>query len=62
MKAVDVYEYGEARGYGEKKLQRALKKIGGISEKTGFHGAWWWKLPGCEISEGDGMSGDSDEL
>lgn len=62
MRAVDVYEYGEVRGYGEKKLQRVLKKIGGMSEKSAFHGAWWWKLPGCEISEGDGMSGDNDEL
>lgn len=61
-KAADVYAYGEAQGYGEKKLQRALNKIGGISEKSAFHGAWWWKLPGREIPTGDGMSGDIDEL
>lgn len=62
IKAVDVYEYGEKRGYGERKLQRALKKIGGISEKAGFRSPTWWKLPGYKISDSDGMSGDDGEL
>ncbi|UCV28083.1 AAA family ATPase [Ferribacterium limneticum] len=62
MKAVDVYECGASQGYAERKLQRALKKIGGVSEKPGFRSPAWWKLPGCEHSDDDGMSGDDGEL
>lgn len=49
MRAAEVYDYGAKKGFNEKKLQRTLKKIGGITEKSAFQGAWWWKLPGGEI-------------
>jgi putative DNA primase/helicase len=66
MKAVDVYALGKAPGYGERKLQRALNRIGGASEKAGFQGSAVWRLGGdtrplAELVTQDGMGGD-DEL
>lgn len=61
MRASEVYALGRPKGFGERKLQRALQRIGGLSEKSEFRGPAWWKLPGCEIFEGDGFS-DGDDL
>lgn len=64
VKATDVRKLGEQAGYGERRLQRTLKKIGGYTEKAGFPGVPWWRLPGdsrplCEILKGgDGLAND----
>lgn len=60
--AVDVYRLGGGKGFSEKKLQRTLKKIGGTSEKSAFHGSWVWKLAGFENIEDAESSGDDGEL
>jgi len=61
MKASEIYALGRLKGFGERKLQRALQRIGGLSEKSEFRGPAWWKLPGGEILDGDSFS-DGDEL
>ncbi len=43
--AAEVLAKGEAEGLGEWPLRRAFKKLGGLSEKASFKGAWVWELP-----------------
>lgn len=66
LKAADIYAMGKTEGYGERKLQRALSKIGGLSEKGGFQGQTWWRLAGdatpiAEIVKSDAL-GVTDDL
>ncbi len=44
--AGDVIAEGEAAGFSERALRRALKTIGGTSEKPSFETGWIWELPG----------------
>lgn len=66
VKATEVCALGGQNSYGERRLQRALKKIGGYTEKEGFRGVTWWRLPGdsrplCEILKGgDGIADDGE--
>lgn len=39
-----IVEDGKAHGFSLSRLRRALKKIGGIPEKTGMDGGWQWLL------------------
>ena len=43
--AAEVIKEGEAAGIHKKALQRALKKLGGSSEKASFGTGWIWGLP-----------------
>jgi putative DNA primase/helicase len=43
--AAEVIAEGEAAGLGERSLQRALKAVGGSSEKLSFGAGWVWELP-----------------
>jgi RecA-family ATPase len=45
--AAEVIAEGEAAGLNDKALRRALKALGGTSERVGFggDGAWVWELP-----------------
>jgi len=54
MQACEVFTYGKSKDYSERRLQRALKKIGGISEKGGFQGQTWWRLPSSRIADAEG--------
>jgi putative DNA primase/helicase len=40
-----VIAEGEAAGFGERVLRRALKRIGGWSEKPSMKTGWIWELP-----------------
>ena len=44
--AAEVIAEGEALGFSERALRRALKKLGGTSEKPSFKTGWVWELPG----------------
>ena len=44
--AAEVSAEGEALGFSERALRRALKKLGGTSEKPSFKTGWVWELPG----------------
>lgn len=58
VKAADLFERGRTKSFGQRRLQRALSKIGGIAEKAGFRGQSWWLMPGDVIpsdGEGDGL-------
>jgi putative DNA primase/helicase len=44
--AGEVVAEGEAAGFGERALRRALKKLGGSTEKPSFGTGWVWELPG----------------
>lgn len=57
VKASDLFSRGEAKGFGERRLQRALVKIGGIKEKTGFQGQTWWLMPGDAVPSDEGGEG-----
>lgn len=56
IKAREVYEAGAEAGHGERKLQRALAAIGGMSYRDGFGkgASITWSLPGYEGKEVDG--------
>jgi hypothetical protein len=43
--AAEVIAEGEAAGLNAKTLSRALKKLGGTSEKGSFGTGWIWELP-----------------
>ena len=43
--AAEVIAKGEAAGFNERALRRALKRLGGSSEKPGLHTGWIWELP-----------------
>jgi putative DNA primase/helicase len=43
--AAEVIAEGEALGFSERALRRALKKLGGTSEKPSFNTGWVWELP-----------------
>jgi hypothetical protein len=43
--AFEVIAEGEAAGLSEWALRRALKKLGGTSEKASFGTGWIWELP-----------------
>ena len=46
--AGEVIAEGEATGLSERALRRALKKLGGINQRTagiGKDGYWIWELP-----------------
>jgi putative DNA primase/helicase len=43
--AAEVISEGEADGLNERTLRRALKKLGGSSEKVSFGTGWVWELP-----------------
>jgi putative DNA primase/helicase len=43
--AAEVIAEGEAAGLGKRALQRALKSLGGTSEKLSFGTGWIWELP-----------------
>jgi putative DNA primase/helicase len=43
--AAEVIVEGEALGFNQRALQRALNKIGGSSEKPTFKTGWIWELP-----------------
>jgi putative DNA primase/helicase len=45
MMAAEVITKGNAQNLSEWVLRRALKKMGGSSEKASFQGAWIWELP-----------------
>lgn len=42
--AAEVIAKGEAAGISERALRRALKRLGGSSEKSGLHTGWIWEL------------------
>jgi hypothetical protein len=44
--AAEVIAEGEAAGFGERALRRALKTLGGCSEKASMRTGWIWELPG----------------
>jgi putative DNA primase/helicase len=44
--AAEVIANGEAAGFNERALRRALKKLGGSSEKLSLRTGWIWTLPG----------------
>jgi putative DNA primase/helicase len=44
--AGEVIAKGEAAGFNERALRRALKALGGTSEKLSFGTGWIWTLPG----------------
>jgi putative DNA primase/helicase len=44
--AAEVIAEGEEAGLNERTLRRALKKLGGTSEKPSFKTGWVWELPG----------------
>jgi hypothetical protein len=43
--AAEVISEGEAAGLGKRALQRALRALGGWSEKPSFGTGWIWELP-----------------
>jgi len=43
--ASEVIANGEAAGFNERALRRALKRLGGSSEKPSFGSGWIWELP-----------------
>jgi hypothetical protein len=43
--AADVIAKGNAAGFEKRALQRALKALGGWSEKPSFKTGWIWELP-----------------
>jgi hypothetical protein len=43
--AAEVIREGEAHGFTERALRRALKKLGGWSEKASMKTGWVWELP-----------------
>jgi hypothetical protein len=43
--AAEVISEGEAQGFNERVLRRALRKLGGSSEKPSFRTGWIWELP-----------------
>jgi hypothetical protein len=43
--ASEVVSKAETLGISESALRRALKKLGGSSQKLGFGGGWVWELP-----------------
>jgi putative DNA primase/helicase len=43
--ASEIIANGEAAGFNERTLRRALKRLGGSSEKSSFGAGWVWKLP-----------------
>jgi putative DNA primase/helicase len=43
--AAEVIAEGEAAGFAERALRRALKKLGGWSEKASMKTGWIWELP-----------------
>jgi len=44
--AAEVIANGEVAGFNERALRRALKKLGGTSEKLSLRTGWIWTLPG----------------
>lgn len=46
--AKELIEDGDGMGFSKRTVQRALRDIGGLSEKRGFSGGWLWSL-----SQGD---------
>jgi hypothetical protein len=43
--AHNVIDEGEERGINVRTLRRALRMIGGHTEKVGLLQGWWWALP-----------------
>ena len=43
--AAEVIAKGEAAGFSQKGLRRALVRLGGTSEKLSFGTGWIWQLP-----------------
>jgi hypothetical protein len=43
--AAEVIKEGESAEFGKRALQRALKTLGGSSEKLSFGTGWIWELP-----------------
>jgi hypothetical protein len=57
--AHDVIDAGEERGFSGRTLRRALRMIGGETEKVGYLNGWWWCLP---ESPKDGGAADVGKL
>jgi len=43
--ATEATEKAKAKGFSEKTLERARKRLGVVAEKDGFQGRWAWRLP-----------------
>jgi putative DNA primase/helicase len=57
--AAEIIAQGKAAGCSERVLQRALKRIGGSSEKAGLRSGWIWDLPREPAEEDAGPGWDS---
>ena len=59
--AAEVIANGEAAGFDERALRRALKKLGGTSEKPSFGTGWVWEFARTGVVKGAGVAREADK-
>lgn len=60
--ASEVFELGKAKGFSQRKLQRTLTAIGGVSEKSGYQGKCYWRVPGSIVASTDELESVDDGM